>query len=201
MAVDALAERLRELVDEAPDEQRNVLGTLAQRRHINRKDVESVVEILPERIVGDTLLEVAVSGRDDSDVDVHGFRASEPFDLPLLEHAQQLDLNVERQVADLVEKDRRVVRELEASDLSRQRSGERALLAAEQFALDERARNRRAVDAHHDAAVARALFVNLRRDELLAGSGFAEQQHRRVGGGNLARLLEHPLDGSGLVRR
>ena len=61
----------------------------------------------------------------------------------------------ERQVADLVEKDRRVVRQFEPADLPRQRAGKGALLPAEQFALDERARNRRAVDAHHDAAAPR----------------------------------------------
>ena len=65
-----------------------------------------------------------------------GARAAEPLDLPFLEHAQQLDLHVERQVADLVEEDRRVVGELEAADLARQRSGEGAALAAEQLALD-----------------------------------------------------------------
>ena len=125
------------------------------------------------------------------------FGLPEPFDLPLLDHAQQLDLDVEGQVADLVEKDRRVVRQFEAADLSRQRAGEGPLLAAEQFALDERARNRGAVDAHHDAAVPRALFVNLRGDEFLAGAGFTEQQHRRIGGGDLTSLLEDALDGSG----
>ncbi len=133
--------------------------------------------------------------RDDPDVDAHGPRASEPLNLAFLEHAQQLDLHVEGQVADLVEKDRRVIRQFEAADLPGQRTGEGALLPAEQLALDERARNRRAVDAHHDATAPRALFVNLRRDEFLAGARFAEQQHRRVGRGHLARLIEDALDG------
>ena len=108
-------------------------------------------------------------------------RAAEPLDLPLFQHAQQLDLHVERQVADLVEEDRRVIRQLEASDLSRERAGEGALLAAEQLALDERRGNRRAVHAHHRPPAARAQLVDLGREELLAGAGLAEQQHRRVG--------------------
>ncbi len=120
---------------------------------------------------------------------------AEPLDLPILEHAQQLDLHVGWQVADLVEKDRRAIRQFEPADLLRQRAGEGALLPAEQLALDERARNRRAVDAHHDAAAPRALLVNLRRDEFLAGTRFAEEQHRRVSGRDLARLFEHALDG------
>ena len=78
-----------------------------------------------------------------------GARAAEPLDLPLLEHAQQLDLDVRRQLADLVEKDRRAIGQLEAADLPRERAGEGAFLAAEQLALDQRRRNRRAVHAHH----------------------------------------------------
>ena len=92
-----------------------------------------------------------------------------------------------------------LIGQLEAPDLPRQRAGERALLAAEQLALDQRARNRRAVDAHHDAAAPRAPLVDLRRDELLAGARLAEQQHRRVGGRDLARLFEHAPDGGALA--
>ena len=132
---------------------------------------------------------------DDPDVDAHGLRAAEPLDLPLLEHAQQLDLNVGRQVADLVEKDRRVIGQLEPPDLPRQGAGKGALLPAEQLALDERARDRRAVDAHHDATAPRAQLVNLRRDEFLSGARFAEQQHRRIGRGHLSRLFEDASDG------
>ena len=65
-------------------------------------------------------------------------RAAQPLDLPLFEDAKQLDLHVERQVADLVEEDRRLVGQLEASDLPRQRAGERALFPAEQLAFDQR---------------------------------------------------------------
>ena len=116
--IDALAEGFRELVDEAPDELGNVVGALAQRWQLNRKDVQTVVEVLPERIAGNALFEVAVGRGDDSHVQRQRPGAAEPLDLPLLEHAQQLDLHVGRQVADLVEKNRRVIRQLETTDLS-----------------------------------------------------------------------------------
>ena len=186
---------LRELIDEAPHEQGDVLGPIAQRRHFDRKDVETVVQVLPERVLGDALFQVAVCRRNDPDVDAHGLRAAEPLNLPLLEHAQQLDLRVGRQVADLVEKDRRMIRQFEPPDLPRQRAGKGALLPAEQLALDERARNRRAVDADHDATAPRTLLVNLGRDEFLSGPRLAEQQHRRIGRGHLSRLFEDALDG------
>ena len=85
------------------------------------------------------------------------------------------------EVADLVEKQRAGVRELEPSDAAVRRAGERALLVPEHLALDEIARNRRAVHAHERAVASRARAVDRRRDELLARAGFAGDQHARVG--------------------
>ena len=65
-----------------------------------------------------------------------------------------LTLHVLRQVADLVEEDRRVIGQLEAADLTRERASKRALFAAVQLALDQRGGNRRAVHAHHRPAAA-----------------------------------------------
>ncbi len=132
--------------------------------------------------------------RDDADVDVDALWATEPLDLALLQDPQQLDLDIGRQVADLVEEDRRVIGQFEASDLSCERTSKRALLPAEQLALHQRAWNRRAVDPHHDPATPRAQFMNLRGDELLARAGLAEQQDGRIGDRDLLRLLQNPLD-------
>ena len=117
------------------------------------------------------------------------FGLAEPLDLPLLEHAQQLHLDVGRQVADLVEEDRRAIGQLEASDLPRERAGEGAFLAAEQLALDQGRGNRRAVHAHHRRRRRRARFVKVRGEELLAGAGLAEEQHRRVRGRHLLQSV------------
>ena len=139
--------------------------------------------------------EVAVGRRDDPDVDVHGFRASEPLDLPLLEHAQQLDLDVERQVADLVEKNRRVSASskrpicLASAPVNAPFSRPNSSLSMSVLGIAAQ------LMRTMTAAAPRALFVNLRRDELLARPRLAEQQHRRVGGGYLTRLIEGALDG------
>jgi hypothetical protein len=66
-----------------------------------------------------------------------GRRAADALELLLLQHAQQLHLRVERQLAHLVEEERAAVRQLEAADALLQRAGERALLVAEQLALDD----------------------------------------------------------------
>ena len=83
--------------------------------------------------------EVAVGRGDDADVDLD--RASVPptrSNSALLEHAQELGLQAERQLADLVEEQRAAVGHLEAAGLLLGRAGERALLVAEQLALDQR---------------------------------------------------------------
>ena len=73
-------------------------------------------------------------------------RAADALDLALLDRAQQLGLQVEPQIADLVEEQRAAVGQLELADALLQRAGERALLVAEQRALDQLARNRGEVD-------------------------------------------------------
>ena len=118
--------------------------------------------------------------------------------LPLLEDAQQLDLDLERQVANLVEENRRLVGQLEASDLPRQGAGERPLLATEQLALEERGGNRRAVHAHHRPFAPPAQLVNFGGEQLLTGPGFAEQQHGGIGGRHLPDLLHDLADGGAL---
>ena len=92
-----------------------------------------------------------------------------------------------------------MVGQLEAAHLTRQRPGERAFLPPEQFALEERGRDRRAVHAHHRAGVPGAQLVNLRREQFLAGAGFAEQQDRRIGRRHELNLLQDMPDGAALA--
>ena len=76
-------------------------------------------------------------GGDDSRVDFGCLRAAQPLDLLVFQDAQQLDLDLERQVADLIEEDRRSVGELEAPGLTRQSACVGAFLPAEQLTFDQ----------------------------------------------------------------
>ena len=133
-----------------PDEERNVLRALAQRRHADREDGEAVVEVAAEAPLADLFAEVAIRRRDDAHVHLDRPRAAEALELAGLEDAQELRLQLERQLADLVEEEGRAVGDLEAPDLAGQGAGEGALLAPEQLALDQARRQRRAVDLDHD---------------------------------------------------
>ena len=80
----------------------------------------------------------------------------------------------------------------EAADLARQRAGVGAALAAEQLALDERARDGGAADADHRPVMARTEVVDRLGEHFLAGAGLAEQQHRGRRRRDLLDLRERP---------
>ena len=135
-------------------EQRNVVAPLAQRRQLHRDDVQAVEQILAERALGDHLREIGVRRGDDADVDLDRLRVADALELALLQHAQQLGLQRRAHRPDLVEEERALVRLLEPALARADRAGERAAHVTEQLRLEQRLRNRAAVD--RDEAVARA---------------------------------------------
>ena len=74
---------------------------------------------------------------DDAHVDRDLLAAADALDHALLQEAQQLGLQRHRQVADLVEEERAAVGRLDLAQGLLGRAGERALLVAEQFALEQ----------------------------------------------------------------
>src|SRR6185436_3710055 len=97
---------------------------------------------------------------DDPRVDGDRAAAADPLDHPLLEEAEQLDLQGERDVADLVEKQGAAMGELDLAFGGADRAGEGALLVAEQFGLEQILGDRRAIDRDEAAAAAPAGAVN-----------------------------------------
>src|SRR4029434_2574832 len=89
--------------------------------------------------------EVAIGGCDDAHVDLARLHRTEPLELAVLQHAQKLRLDLARELADLVEEERALVRQLEAPGLAGRGAGERSLLVAEELTLHERRRQRGAV--------------------------------------------------------
>ena len=94
------------------------------------------------------------------------------------QHAQQLGLAAEAQVADLVEKQRAAGGQLELALAAFVGVGEGPFLVAEQFAFQQRFGNRRAVDGDERLVAAAAEVVNRLADDFLAGAVFAQDQNR-----------------------
>src|SRR5207248_1878167 len=91
-----------ECADEMLGEQRNVLGALAQRWHLDRDNVEPEEEVLAETSLGDQLAKIAMRGRDDPHVDHDVAVAAHPPERAGLEDAEQLRLELRRHLPDLV---------------------------------------------------------------------------------------------------
>jgi hypothetical protein len=113
----------------------NILWPLAQRRDRNRKDVQPVVKVGAELPGGHHLRQIPVGRRHQAHIDAPGARTTQTLELLLLQDSQQLGLQFEREIPDLVEEQRPLVRQLKAAELLREGPGEGPPLVAEEFAL------------------------------------------------------------------
>ena len=90
----------------------------------------------------------------------------------ILRHAQQFCLKLRRHFADFIKKDRPAAGGLETSDALSHRTGERALFVAEQFALEQRFRDGRAIHFDQWTGRARAPGVDDVGQHFLAHAAF-----------------------------
>src|SRR5207247_10490430 len=126
-AREVLAVPLRVLPEKVRGKRRDVLAAVAERWQLYFDRVEPEEEILTEPARGDLLAKIGIGRGHDPHVDVAGARRADAFEVAGLEHAQQLRLQVDRDVGDFVEKQRAAVRELEPAPTIRLGSGERAV--------------------------------------------------------------------------
>ncbi len=124
-------------------------------------------------------------------VDAHDAIAADRPVLALLEHAQQLGLEVGRHLANLVEQQRAPLRHLEQPFLVRLRAGEGPLLVAEQLRLDQVLGDGGAVDLDERALGALAVVVDRVGDELLAGAVLPLDEDVGVAPRHALDQLEH----------
>src|SRR5262249_10126618 len=128
--------------------------------------------------------------------DVHVLRAvaADAADVAALEEPQELRLDGEAHLADLVEEERAQVRRLGEALARADRARERALLVAEELALEERLLQRAAVEDDERRLGAAAPGVDGARDQLLARAALALDHDARVGGRHLADELAHAFE-------
>jgi len=92
-----LAQPLERLAQEERAQVRDLLAPLSQWRDVDPDHAQAVVQIFAELAFRDALLEIRVGRRDHADVDALRFGLADGHDLVLLEEAQQLRLDVDRQ--------------------------------------------------------------------------------------------------------
>jgi hypothetical protein len=105
-------------------------------------------------------------------------RAAQPHQRALLQRAQQLGLQRQRQLADLVQEQGAAIGLLEPASAGGGRAGEGAALVAKQLALEQGLGNGRAVDLDERPGAPATGQVHRARKQLFAGARIAQQQHR-----------------------
>src|SRR6266852_84252 len=140
-----LLKLLAVLLQEVAEQQRNLGGQLAQRRHVDGENVQAIVEVFAQPPGLDGLVDVHVGGCQHAYVNLHQVPPTETRVLVILKHMQQLGLQVRAHLRNLVKKNRALVGQLELAGLGADGAGERALLVAEELRLEQLPRQSRAV--------------------------------------------------------
>ena len=145
-AVHRLALGCRQFGDEMFRQGRDIIQAVPQGRDLNGKDVQAVKQILAKFPFADLSLQLAVGGGDQADVHLYRLGGADRVNLALLQGAQQLDLHVLAQLANLVEEKRAAVGFLKFAGVALGGAGEGAFFVAEQHAFDQVFGNGAAVD-------------------------------------------------------
>src|SRR4030095_5658510 len=163
-----LPDSSRKSAREESDEQSDIRRSLAQRRDVDRKDVQAVQQIGAKLSVADSVIEVPIRGRDDADTHADRLAAPNWFELLLLKDAQQLHLCVEGKLPDFVQKDGAAIGKLESADSFLDRTGERSSDVPEELALNQSRCDRPTVDFHQRPIASPATAMNRPGEQFLA---------------------------------
>ena len=101
----------------------------------HREDIESIIKVAAKLVPLHHLLQISVCGGNHSDIYAMRSTASETFEFAFLQNAQQIGLQRQRDIADLVSKERSFVRKFEASDFLCNRSGESSFFMTKELAF------------------------------------------------------------------
>src|SRR4029077_18858279 len=71
-------------IDEVFNEQGNIRPSCPQRRHLERKYVEPIIEVLAEGAVGDGSFQITIRGSDDGNVNADRLAPANSLEFPLL---------------------------------------------------------------------------------------------------------------------
>ena len=123
---------------------------------------------------------VEIGGRDHAHVHLARTVLTDPADLLLLQHAQELHLHRRGHLADLVEEEGASVRRFEEPGSVLRRAGEGATGVIEELALEQRLGNGCAVQCHEQPRGPFGLVVDQPGNRFLSDTALAGYQHARI---------------------
>src|ERR1700676_5492178 len=145
--------------------------------NLDRKNMNTVVEIVAKPALIYHLLKVAVCRRHHAKVHVYGSTAAKSLEFMLLESSQKFRLKLYWKVCNFVEKQSSFVRLFETPEILSNGSGKRASLMTEKLALQQSRGNGSAVGGDKIVIASRTQLMNSPGDQFFSGAGFAEDEH------------------------
>src|SRR6266481_1554578 len=149
-------------------------SAVTQGREADVNHVQAKIQIAAESALLHFLSQVAIGRGDDPEIRMLRRERTYRAELLFLQNAEELGLQIERQLANLIEKRRTVVGCLDQSDFVVDSPGERPLRVPEQLAFHQGANHRGAI--HGDERAVCVYIMDSPGDQLFAGSGLAQQQ-------------------------
>ena len=118
-------------------QERYILTAHSQRREIDRDNVNPKEEILPNFTGFNHFPEVAVGGRDEPEIRFPGLAVPDRKVNAVVDCPQQLDLHIQAQFCDFIEKKSPLVGAVQVSGGIRVRAGKSAFLMPEEFTFKQ----------------------------------------------------------------
>ena len=181
-----------EPVEEDGGQDRDLLPSLAEWRHADLHDVQTIVEVFAELAAAQGEFQVSIGRGHDPGVDSDQFPAADARKLKILDHVEELRLKGQGEFADLVQVDSPLVRKLELSELSPVGAGEGSSFMAEEFGFQQLAGKGGTVHLDKRPVRSRGGRVNGPCHQILADPAFSSEEDGRVDGGD---LFDELLDG------
>ena len=172
-------------------QQGNVFAAFAQGGQLDGDEVDAVEQVFAEGMFFYHVAQVGVGGRDDAHVYLAGAAVAQGLECLVLQHAQQLHLAGQVEVAYLVEEDGAPVGQFEAPRAVGGGVGEGAFLVAEHLALEQALGDAAQVDLDKRLPRPSAVEVYGFGYQLLARAALAGDEDRGVGGGYACHGVEH----------
>ena len=104
---------------------------------MDRKNVESIEQVRSKSSFSDADGQVSICRGDQAGIRLNRTRASQPLEFSLLQYAQQLRLELQRNLADFVQERGAMVRKFEPADPLHNSTCEGASFVTEKFALEK----------------------------------------------------------------
>src|SRR5262245_25295508 len=126
---------------------------------MNRDSTQAVVEIFAKLALLDQQFQILVGRGEDADIGRNGFAATHALTRALFQDSQYFGLGGRLHIAHFIQEQSAAVALLELADAPLFGARERASFVPEQFALEQRFRNRRAIDSQERRFLAPAVVV------------------------------------------